>query len=228
MRTRDIGAERKGWVKFQREWLNHPILNKDADYLSVWTHLVANAAIEPTPALFGGRLITLQAGQLTTGRKQLSQMSGVQEKKVYRILSAFKYGQLIEQQTSSKNTLISVLPAAFTQEYGQQSEQQMGNKWAADGQQMGTLEEKRIENKESKEDNPRAGHFTPPTVEEVRAYCCERKNSISPERFFDFYSANGWVQGKGKPIKDWKAAVRTWERRDDTKRGDDCGEKEYY
>ena len=55
-------------------------------------------------------------------------------------------------------------------------------------------------------------HFVPPTLEEVRAYCQERKNNVDPERFHDYYSANGWAQGKGKPIKDWKAAVRTWER----------------
>lgn len=54
--------------------------------------------------------------------------------------------------------------------------------------------------------------FVPPTLEEVAAYCKERKNTVDPERFHDYYSANGWVQGKGKPIKDWKAAVRTWGR----------------
>lgn len=56
--------------------------------------------------------------------------------------------------------------------------------------------------------------FTPPTVEEVRAYCQERNNGIDPQRFVDFYTANGWTQGRGKPIKDWRAAVRTWEARD--------------
>ena len=54
--------------------------------------------------------------------------------------------------------------------------------------------------------------FTPPTIEEVMEYCQERNNGIDPIQFFDFYEANGWIQGKGKPIKDWKAAVRTWER----------------
>lgn len=54
--------------------------------------------------------------------------------------------------------------------------------------------------------------FQPPTVDEVRAYCKERNNKIDPEKFVDFYTANGWVQSRGKPIKDWKAAVRTWER----------------
>lgn len=56
--------------------------------------------------------------------------------------------------------------------------------------------------------------FTPPTVEEVRSYCQERNNGINPEAFVDFYTANGWTQGRGKPIKDWRAAVRTWEARD--------------
>lgn len=55
--------------------------------------------------------------------------------------------------------------------------------------------------------------FVPPTIEEVRAYCLERKNGIDPEAFVAHYTANGWVQGKGKPVVDWKACVWTWERR---------------
>ena len=58
----------------------------------------------------------------------------------------------------------------------------------------------------------RRPRFHPPSVEEVRAYCTDRRNNIDAEHFVDHYSANGWVQGKGKPIRDWKAAVRTWER----------------
>ena len=56
--------------------------------------------------------------------------------------------------------------------------------------------------------------FTPPTVDEVAAYCQERGNKLDPERFIDFYSAKGWCIGKNR-MKDWRAAVRTWERRDD-------------
>ena len=55
--------------------------------------------------------------------------------------------------------------------------------------------------------------FAPPTVEEVRAYCVERNNRVDPERFVDFYSSKNWFVGKNK-MKDWKAAVRTWEKRD--------------
>ena len=54
--------------------------------------------------------------------------------------------------------------------------------------------------------------FTIPTPEEVQAYCDERKNGILGQQFCDFYSAKGWKIGK-EPMKDWKAAVRTWEMR---------------
>lgn len=59
---------------------------------------------------------------------------------------------------------------------------------------------------------PKRPRFIPPTVEEVAAYCRERGNNIDANEFIDHYTANGWVQGKGKPIKDWRACVRTWER----------------
>ena len=52
--------------------------------------------------------------------------------------------------------------------------------------------------------------FTTPTVEEVKEYCGSRNNSVDPEKFVDFYASKGWMVGKNK-MKDWKAAVRTWE-----------------
>lgn len=54
--------------------------------------------------------------------------------------------------------------------------------------------------------------FTPPSIDEVSAYCTERNNGIDPQHFVDFYEAKGWMVGKNK-MKDWKAAVRTWEGR---------------
>lgn len=58
----------------------------------------------------------------------------------------------------------------------------------------------------------RSKRFIPPTVEEVSAYCLERHNGIDPQHFVDFYEARGWMIGKNK-MKDWKAAIRTWEQR---------------
>ena len=55
--------------------------------------------------------------------------------------------------------------------------------------------------------------FVKPTLEQIKEYCLDRNNSVDSERFFNYYEANGWVQGKSrKPIKDWKACIRTWEQ----------------
>lgn len=62
-------------------------------------------------------------------------------------------------------------------------------------------------------DNKTAKRFTPPSYDDVKAYCDERGNSIDPQRFIDYYQANGWKVGKAS-MKDWKAAVRNWESRE--------------
>lgn len=71
------------------------------------------------------------------------------------------------------------------------------------------------EDKEKDKDNSivesKRKRFTPPTLAEVQAYCYERNNGVDAQRFIDYYTSNGWQVGKNK-MKDWKAAVRTWER----------------
>jgi len=55
--------------------------------------------------------------------------------------------------------------------------------------------------------------FTIPSIEEIAAYCKERNNTVNAEAFHNFYSSKGWYVGKNK-MKDWKAAVRTWEQKE--------------
>lgn len=62
--------------------------------------------------------------------------------------------------------------------------------------------------KESEEKMPR---FYPPTLEELKKYIADNKYNVDPERFIDYYTANGWTVGKNR-MKDWKAAVRNWDR----------------
>ena len=55
-----------------------------------------------------------------------------------------------------------------------------------------------------------SGKFVPPTIEEIKMYCEERKNKISPQEFYNHYMANGWMVGKSK-MQNWKYAVLKWE-----------------
>ena len=78
----------------------------------------------------------------------------------------------------------------------------------------------KISIEENSEDIKPQKRFAKPTIDDVKAYCQERNNGVDAEKWFDYYSANGWKVGKN-PMKDWKAAVRTWER------GDSGGKPKY-
>lgn len=54
--------------------------------------------------------------------------------------------------------------------------------------------------------------FTPPTLDEVKAYAASRKSSVNPVAFYDYYDAGEWKDAKGQPVKSWKQKFITWER----------------
>jgi hypothetical protein len=82
---------------------------------------------------------------------------------------------------------------------------------------MGGMSETDTNNKEYINKNTLSNkgehRFQKPSLEDVRAYCISRSNKVDPEQFFNFYESKGWVVGKS-PMKDWRAAVRTWEKRE--------------
>lgn len=91
---------------------------------------------------------------------------------------------------------------------------------------FGKTQKSQEKEKEKEEDKEKEGgeapptprkaraRFIPPTPEEVAAYCQERGNGVNPQRFVDVYAARGW-KINGQKMEDWKAAVRTWEGRED-------------
>lgn len=74
-------------------------------------------------------------------------------------------------------------------------------------------EENNSNSKGEKTKNGKTPAFTPPSLDEVKTYFAERGTTIDPESFWAYYEANGWVQSRGKPIRNWKACLLTWERR---------------
>lgn len=74
-------------------------------------------------------------------------------------------------------------------------------------------EKDKVKDKEKDIEREKRSRFSPPSVDEVRSYCNERNNTVDPQTFVDFYTAKGWKVGNN-PMKDWRAAVRTWEKRE--------------
>lgn len=133
-----VATEKNGWIKLHRKMLDNPIIMKDADHLAVWMYLLLNATHAEYPALFKGQKITLQPGQLITGRKSIAVKLMISESKVTRILNAFENEHQIEQQTSNKNRLVSIVNWDLYQSIEQQIELQMNNNRTTSEQQVNT------------------------------------------------------------------------------------------
>ena len=83
------------------------------------------------------------------------------------------------------------------------------------------LDKNRLDKSSISGDKSPTQKFIEPTIDQVKEYCLERKNNVDAQKWHDFYTCKGWMVGKNK-MKDWKAAVRTWE--DDKKPKDKDGE----
>ena len=91
--------------------------------------------------------------------------------------------------------------------------QRITNGKPTDNQRITTKEEGSKKVKKVKKDIYTTTQFKFPTIEEVKAYCLKRNNNVDANKWHDFYSSKGWMVGRNK-MKDWEAAVRTWEHKD--------------
>lgn len=99
----------EGFVKIHRKIMDNPVICKDAETMAIWLYLLLNATYKPYDVLFKGKRITLKPGQLLTGRNSIASKLAISSSKVERTLKMFEIEQQIEQQTSSRNRLISIL-----------------------------------------------------------------------------------------------------------------------
>ena len=207
-----------GWIKLHRKLCEKAFYSKDSEKVHLWVHLLMSANHAGREELLGGKPFFCASGQFTTGRKQLSSETGISESKIERILTYFeKIEQQIEQQKTSTNRLISILNWGQYQQSEQQIEQQVNNDRTTSEQRVNNdrTHLKNDNNERMKEEKnigaPAKPKFTPPSLLDIQTYCTERKNNIDPGHFFDYNEARGWMIGKNK-MKDWKAAIRTWEK----------------
>ena len=128
---------KKGWIALHRQLLESPMANK-SEYMNLWIHLLLMANHKETTFIWNNQKQTLKKGQLLTGRKELSKKTGIGESQVYKILKYLKKEQQIEQQTSTKFTIITIVNWDNYQKREQQKEQQSNNRVTTTQQQSNT------------------------------------------------------------------------------------------
>jgi len=197
-----------GYIKLFRKFLDWEWYD-DANCKILFIHILIKANYKDKQ--WRGK--TIQRGQFFTSIDSLAGELRFTPKQLRIAISKLKNTGEITSKGAKEGTYITVCNYDNYQ-YNEQAEgQDKGEIGARRGQDEGeigaTTNNIKKDNKEKNGKKVRA--FAPPTIEEVKDYCKERNNKVNPEKFISHYEANGWMVGKNK-MKDWRAAVRTWEQ----------------
>ena len=126
---------------------------------------------------------------------------------------------MIRQQTNNKNTLVTIVNWALYQSTDSDFDnasttvrQQFDNSSTGTRQEIDNNSTQTRMKECKKKEKEYISVFVKPDIEEVKSYCKERGNNVDADKWFNFYQSKGWLIGKNK-MKDWKAAVRTWEKK---------------
>ncbi len=196
-----------GWISLHRKLIDSPIF-KNAHAMQLWIFLLLKANHKDGKCTIGNRTIEVKRGQLLTGRKSLSEATGIHTSKIERLLKMLKTEQQIEQQTSTKYRLISIT----NYDTYQDSNSKSNNNRTTIEQQTNT--NNNVNNDNKKDIEKKTTRFTPPTVNDVDLYIREKGYSFDADKFVSFYETSNWMRGKTK-IKNWKACCKTWESNSD-------------
>ena len=214
----------KGWIKLHRKLLDCWIWQvKPYDKARAWVDLLLLTMHHDKKIIIDDKPVVISRGSYFISRGKLADRWGWSIKKVDAYLKALENENMVTTTRTKKGTTITIV------NYGEYQVEGTTQDTTEDTIQGTTLDttvgitvdttvdtqNKNIKNiknvKELKNNKNNIGRFTPPDVVEVQAYCYERGNNVDAQAFVDFYSSKGWMVGKNK-MKDWKAAVRTWER----------------
>ena len=167
--------------------------------------------------LFNGEMIVVQRGQYLTSMVKLADKWMWSRPTVLKFLKLLENDKMITRLSDNTKTLITIENYSVFQDFVEDDLQPtlqpllqptlqeccnpLNNPLYTNNNDKNVKNDKNINNRA----------FVKPTINEVEEYCNQRNKGVDAETFYDFYESKGWMVGKNK-MKDWKAAVRTWEK----------------
>lgn len=204
----------RGFIKIWRK-LTETSFYRDSFALHLAIHLLLKANHKAKTYLFDGKQIIIERGQLMSGRFTLSEETGIKPSTIRNKIALLRNAHFLDIKSNNKFSVITILNYEtyqnLSEDNGHQTGQQKDSQRTTKGQPEDTNKNDKNDKNDKNKDIYGRTPFTPPTPDEVTSYCKERNNNIDAQRFIDFYQAKGWMIGKNK-MKDWRAAVRTWEK----------------
>lgn len=202
-----------GYIRLYRSFLTWEWYT-DGITKDVFLHLILTANWEPKK----WRGITVERGQRVYSRASLAREMRLSERNVRTALNHLISTGEVTSQSTPQYSIITVK----NYDLYQQATNETTNDRPVTDQRPTSDRPQLKKDKESKNDKKAIKRtdraFTPPTIDDVIAYCKERGSSVDPEKFFDYFDAGGWIDSRGNRVKNWKQKIITWEGRE--KRGE--------
>lgn len=219
-----MSQENQGYISLHRKVMQNFLFKEKRAFskFEAWLYLLMNANHTDTKVLLGNQLINVKKGSFITSEIKLMAEFSWSKSKLRTFLSLLESQSMIEKVTDSKKTTLTIVKYSDYQEHQTAKKPQKNRKPTAKELRSDTDNNENNDNKDNNENNitnptevelvmSTQKRFLIPSISEISTYCKERNNEVNPEQFYDHYQSNGWMVGKNK-MKDWKAAVRTWEK----------------
>ena len=206
-----------GWIAIDRHLFEHWVWSeKPFSKGQAWIDLIGLANFKESKVTYNGKVVSCERGTVYRSISFLARRWGWSRDKTRRFLDALKSDNMITINATRHKTTITIENYSKYQDSPttNKSTNRQRTSQRADNQQGKEIT--MINNVKQREQRESIGRtrFTPPTLDDVTAYCRERNNNIDPQHFLDYYQRQNWRLANGVHMADWKAAVRTWERRD--------------
>lgn len=201
----------QGWIKIHRSIRKHWIHEKP-EYYAAFIDIIMEVNHEEKSILIGSSLMTCERGSSLNSIEGWARIFGKSwtRQKVRTFFKLLQQDKIIEIKNIKKTTKLSVCNYCRYQGSQPDDNHLLTTKKPDDNQMITTNKnDKNVKNENNKIKNNNI--FIIPNIDEIKSYCLERKNNVNAEQFWDFYNSKGWLVGKNK-MKDWKSAVRNWER----------------
>lgn len=193
-----------GYILIHRKLLNWQWY-KDSNTLHLFIDLLLDANYEDSKVGFQ----VIKRGQCLTSLKRMHENTGLTYREIRTSLDKLQKSGEIDKQTTNKYSIITINKY---NEYQNIDKQTTNKRQTNDNIIINNNKNNKYKESISK-DIPKKV-FIKPSIEEIQEYCNERNNNVDADRFYNFYESKGWMVGSNK-MKDWKAAVRTWEQKED-------------
>lgn len=201
-----------GWISVYRSIRDHWIWKDETSYnrVQAWLDLLLEANFEDKKILVNGKLVKIKRGQMWTSVRTLADRWGWSKNRVVAFLELLQGDTMVTVKGTQNGTLLTIVNY---EEFQNQQDTDKDADEDTDEDTEGTRKGRKNNYNNINNIINNKGRFTPPTKKDIVAYCFESGHDIDADAFIDFYESKNWMVGKNK-MKDWKAAVRNWERHD--------------